>query len=193
MDPYCTLPVILTLTLAGFRPNLAQGCVVIFLSNFLALLIKVDAAGEGNRAALGGIMIAINVLLIVAVLATSWFATQQSVDDSREEESSLTLAKTMLTFEQRTADSARLARDEKEKDKEKEKAPSSSSVGSAGLLRASGGSVGPRPSRAHPGGGGGGGKNVAGAGITRGGSVSAATVKALWEEGKTGGNSTFCS
>lgn len=80
---------------------------VIFLSNFLALLIKVDAAGEGNRAALGGILIAVNVLLILAVLATSWFATQQSVDDSNDEESSIGLAKTMLTFDQRPTGTAR--------------------------------------------------------------------------------------
>lgn len=58
---------------------------VIFLSNFLALLIKMDAAGEGNRSALGGVLVAINVLLVVAVLVTSRFAVQQSVDDFREE------------------------------------------------------------------------------------------------------------
>lgn len=164
-----------------------QGCVVIFLSNFLALLIKVDAAGEENRAALGGILIAMNVLLILAVLATSWFATQQSVDDHREEETSLTLAKTMLTFEQRTADTARLARDQKKQKetekKEKKAAPSSSSSSS---------SVGPRPasSRARPGGSAG--KNGAGA-VPRGGSVSTVTVKALWEEGKNSGKSTSYS
>ena len=173
---------------------------VIFLSNFLALLIKVDAAGEENRAALGGILIAMNVLLILAVLATSWFATQQSVDDHREEESSLALAKTMLTFEQRTGDTARLAREEnKHKQKEKEGAPSSSSssVGRGGLLRASGGSVGPRPpssSSASPGSvGGGGGKKIRTGGVSRGGSVSAATVKALWEEGKKSGKATSYS
>eukprot|EP00903_Cladosiphon_okamuranus_P012166 g11413.t1 len=88
------------------------GCVVIFLSNFLALLIKVDATKDENRDALGGILIAMNVLLILAVLATSWFTTQQSVDDSREEDESVTLAKTMLTLEHRTANTARLAREE---------------------------------------------------------------------------------
>ncbi len=75
---------------------------VIFLTNFLALLIKMDASEEGNREALGGILVAVNVFLILAVLSTSWFATQQMVDDSREEESALTLAKTMLTFEERS-------------------------------------------------------------------------------------------
>ncbi|CAN0553939.1 unnamed protein product, partial [Ectocarpus sp. 12 AP-2014] len=61
-------------------------CVTIFLSNFLALLMKVDAAGESNRSILGGILIAVNVLLVVAVLASTWFATQQTVDDNREGE-----------------------------------------------------------------------------------------------------------
>lgn len=60
-----------------------QGCVIIFLSNFLALLIKMDAAGEHNRSALGALLVAVNVLLIIAVLFTSWFTTQQTVDDSR--------------------------------------------------------------------------------------------------------------
>lgn len=85
---------------------------VIFLSNFLALLIKVDAAGEGNRAGLGGILIAVNMGLIVGVLATSWFATQQAVDDSHDEETSIGLAKTMLTFDQRPAGAAQANREE---------------------------------------------------------------------------------
>lgn len=56
---------------------------IIFLSNFLALLIKMDAAGEENRSALGALLVAVNVLLVLAVLFTSWFTTQQTVDDSR--------------------------------------------------------------------------------------------------------------
>ncbi|CAM9106040.1 unnamed protein product, partial [Hapterophycus canaliculatus] len=83
------------------------GCVVIFLSNFLALLIKVDAAGEGNRAGLGAILIAVNMALILGVLATSWFATQQAVEDAHDEETSIGLAKTMLTFDQRAAGTTR--------------------------------------------------------------------------------------
>ena len=62
---------------------------VIFLSNFLALLITMDAAGEDNRSALGGILVAINVLLILAVLVTSSFTVQQSVYDCREEDENL--------------------------------------------------------------------------------------------------------
>ena len=91
--------------------NHPQGCVIIFLSNFLALLIKVDAAGEENRAAFGGLLVAINVLLVLAVLVASWFATQQSVDDHREEENSFTVAKTMLTAERYAADSTRHSRE----------------------------------------------------------------------------------
>lgn len=52
---------------------------MIFLSNFLALLIKVDAAGRDNRNIFGGLLVAINVFLVLAVLVTSWFATQQQV------------------------------------------------------------------------------------------------------------------
>ena len=80
------------------------------MSNFLALLIKVDAGEEGNRAAFGTILVAVNVFLVLAVLASSWFATQQSVDDSREEENPLTIAKTMLTAEQHGDSNARLTR-----------------------------------------------------------------------------------
>ncbi|CAM9638404.1 unnamed protein product, partial [Laminaria digitata] len=87
------------------------GCVIIFLSNFLALLIQVDAGDADNRAVFGALLVFVNVLLVLAVLVTSWFATQQSVDDSREEQNSLTLAKTMLTAERYAANSARLNRE----------------------------------------------------------------------------------
>lgn len=83
---------------------------VIFLSNFLALLIKVDAGEEGDRAVFGGLLVAINVLLILAVVLTSWFAVQQSVDDFRGEHNSLTIATAMLTAEQYAANSAQLTR-----------------------------------------------------------------------------------
>lgn len=76
---------------------------VIFLSNFLALLIKVDAVGEANEPALGRVLVAINVLLALAVLFATWFAVQQSVDDSRDDENALTLARAMLTAEQQAA------------------------------------------------------------------------------------------
>ena len=58
---------------------LQQGCVVIFLSNFLALLIKVDATGEDNRDAMGGLLVAVSLMLVAAVILTSWFSTQQQV------------------------------------------------------------------------------------------------------------------
>lgn len=135
-------------------------------------MIKVDAAGEGNRAALGGILIAVNVLLILAVLSTSWFATQQMVDDNRNEENSLALAKTMLTFEQRVADDAKVVRGKKQ-------TPESSMSGVGAVSgRGSCRSVGPRPSA----------EDQQQRGVLsslRGVSVSAATVNALWEAGKT--------
>lgn len=84
---------------------------IIFLSNFLALLIQVDVGEADDRDVFGALLVFVNVLLVLAVLVTSWFATQQSVDDSREEENSFTLAKTMLTAEQYAANSARLARE----------------------------------------------------------------------------------
>ncbi|CAM9270966.1 unnamed protein product [Laminaria digitata] len=53
------------------------GCVLIFMSYFLALLIKMDAAGEANRSALGGVLVAVNVFPILAVLCTAWFAMRR--------------------------------------------------------------------------------------------------------------------
>lgn len=90
-----------------FVPPTKQGCVVIFLSNFLALLIKVDEAGPGRRDTLGGLLVAVNLMLVVAVIATSWFATQQSVEDSRDEEGNpFAVAKTMMTAERLAANDA---------------------------------------------------------------------------------------
>lgn len=83
---------------------------MIFLSNFLALLVKVDAAGEGRRETLGGIMVALNVFLVIAVIFTSWMATQQSVEDFRENEDTLAMTTTMLTAERATANYQRTAR-----------------------------------------------------------------------------------
>eukprot|EP00903_Cladosiphon_okamuranus_P020453 g18773.t1 len=105
------------LSLVGFellRPHLDPadswlyrlGCMIIFLTNFLALLIKVDSSSEGSRDVFAGILVAINVMLILAVLATSWFATQQSVDDHMEGETAFNVAVDMLTFEQLAAKSA---------------------------------------------------------------------------------------
>lgn len=90
-----------------FQP---QGSVIIFLSNFLALLIEVDAGEKRNRALFAGFMVAVNVLLVLAVIMTSWFAVQQSVNESRAKDNTLTIAKAMLTVEQYAAESARLTR-----------------------------------------------------------------------------------
>ena len=83
---------------------------VIFLSNFLALLIKADAAGEDNREILGGILVAVNVLLFVAVVFATWFATHQAVVDTRDGAEALGVARAVLTFEKRAAASARFTR-----------------------------------------------------------------------------------
>lgn len=91
-------------------PAKTQGCVVIFLSNFLALLIKVHSA-EGQQTFLGGIVVAINVLLFLTVLLATWFATQQAVDDHREGENAVAVAGTMLTFELQAAASSRSMRE----------------------------------------------------------------------------------
>ncbi len=54
------------------------------MSNFLALLIKLDDAGGEERSTLGHLMVVINVVLVLAVLVTSWCGTQQTVDGHRE-------------------------------------------------------------------------------------------------------------
>ena len=43
------------------------------MSYFLALLIKKDIAGEVNRSAAGGFLVAVNALTIFAFLCTAWF------------------------------------------------------------------------------------------------------------------------
>lgn len=55
------------------------------MNNFLALLVKLEGDVEGgSHSALGGLMVMINVALFLAVLVTSWYATQQAVDAHRE-------------------------------------------------------------------------------------------------------------
>ncbi|CAB1104292.1 unnamed protein product [Ectocarpus sp. CCAP 1310/34] len=84
------------LVLACFElvPTHLQGCLCIFLSNFLALLIKVDSRADGNHDVVGAIMIGINVFLIMAVLLASWFSMQQTMDEY------VVAAGTLLAFEQ---------------------------------------------------------------------------------------------
>lgn len=69
-----------------------------------------DAGEAGNRDVFGALLVFVNVLLVLAIVVTSWIATQQSVDDSREGETSFSIAKTMLTAERYAANSARLTR-----------------------------------------------------------------------------------
>lgn len=85
---------------------------VIFLSNFLALLIKADAAGEGSRSFLGGVMVMINVLLILAVVSASCLTAQQTVEDNLVANNAATFAGVIRTIEQRTAGTARSIREE---------------------------------------------------------------------------------
>lgn len=81
---------------------------VIFLSNFLALLIKADAGGQGGRSLLGGVMVAINILLIVAVLSASYLAAQQTVEDHLDGGNvEATVVGAMRTLEQRAAAKSR--------------------------------------------------------------------------------------
>ncbi|CBJ30764.1 Polymorphic membrane protein [Ectocarpus siliculosus] len=80
------------------------GCMCIFLSNFLALLIKVDSAGDSNRDVFGWIMIVINLLLIMAVLLASWFSMQQTMDEYA------VAAGTLLAFEQLSVHSVQFSR-----------------------------------------------------------------------------------
>lgn len=98
----CTPPLAHPLYPAETTVNCTQGCIVIFLSNFLALLIQADAAGEGRRNSLGAVMVAINVVLIFSVLLATCLTTQQALGDHFEGEDDVAVAGTMLTFEQRT-------------------------------------------------------------------------------------------
>ena len=70
---------------------------VIFLSDFLALLIKVDAAGEGNGKTLGALLVTVNVMLVIAVIMTSWFSTQQQADEAKDDENTYNMAMQMVS------------------------------------------------------------------------------------------------
>ncbi|CAN0013701.1 unnamed protein product [Ectocarpus sp. 6 AP-2014] len=80
------------------------GCLCIFLSNFLALLIKVDSGVDGNHDVFGAIMIGINMFLIMAVLLASWLSMQQTMDEY------VAAAGTLLAFEQLSVHSASRSR-----------------------------------------------------------------------------------
>ena len=55
------------------------------MTNFLALLIKVDIGEDSSRAAFGALLVAVNVLLALAVIGSSWFTGQQAVNASAQE------------------------------------------------------------------------------------------------------------
>lgn len=48
-----------------------QGCLVIFLSCFLALLVRMDVAGDTCLSALGAMLVALNVVLVLMVVFAS--------------------------------------------------------------------------------------------------------------------------
>lgn len=72
-------------------------------------MVKVDSV-EGQQTVLGGILVAVNVLLFLAVVLATWFAIQQTVDERRGGESDVVV--TMLTFELQAAASTRSTREE---------------------------------------------------------------------------------
>lgn len=70
---------------------------MIFMSYFLALLIKMDAAGEANRSAIGGFLVAVNLAVILAILSTAWFAMRRMGDNSHDEDKCSGQGNTMTT------------------------------------------------------------------------------------------------
>lgn len=84
-----------------------QGCIIIFLNNYLGLLIKARAAGNGRLNALGVPIVLVNLALIVAVIVTSWVATQQSVESSWAEDNTLSVARSMITTEHSLSNATR--------------------------------------------------------------------------------------
>lgn len=55
------------------------------MTNFLALLIRVDIGADSSRAAFGVLLVVVNVLLALAVIGSSWFTGQQAVNASAQE------------------------------------------------------------------------------------------------------------
>ena len=106
---YCNIPILSHHMLVLSKQP--QGCVIIFLTNFLALLIKVDAAGEDSRSALGGLLVAVNVLLALAVLSASCCSMWQSLEYARDDHNAYTEAKAMITADQGAANIIRNTRE----------------------------------------------------------------------------------
>lgn len=80
---------------------------VIFLSCFLALLSKVGAAGEDGGSAFASVLIAINVMLVVAVLLGVWFTVKQTVDNTYHDDGTIALVKAIQTVKQDTPNTPR--------------------------------------------------------------------------------------
>lgn len=77
----------------------SQGCVVIFLSNYLSLLIKVRATEERQLDLLGALLVFLNVALFVAVAFSVWLTTSQSMADPGGDMVAFEVARTMVGLE----------------------------------------------------------------------------------------------
>lgn len=67
---------------------------MIFMSNFLALLIKADPSGEEEHGVLAVILVGMNVVLFVSVAVTAWLAAKD--EDFSFEVGALETARTVL-------------------------------------------------------------------------------------------------
>lgn len=71
-----------------------QGSVLIFMNSFLAVFIKADIAGGASHSAFGGGLVAVNLILILAVLWAVRVAMREVVDDSSDEDNNPSVSAT---------------------------------------------------------------------------------------------------
>lgn len=76
-----------------------QGCTIIFLNNYLALLIKAQDAGNGRLDALGVPIVLVNLTLVAAVIVTSYIAMHQTIEETRADDSTISVAMSIITTE----------------------------------------------------------------------------------------------
>lgn len=72
---------------------------MIFMSNFLALLIKVNATESRRQDAIGVLLVILNVGLFLAVAFTAWIAREESVVESSLGAQAMELANTVMMAE----------------------------------------------------------------------------------------------
>lgn len=60
------------------RPRLPQGCIVVFFSNFLALMAKADVSDEKaqSQETFGLLLIAVHASMVIAVIAQAYISMQ---------------------------------------------------------------------------------------------------------------------